>query len=134
MIKRLTDSKLLLVAALAYNSCSAWGNYVKLKITKTMKKLMFALVALLGSVAFVSANVITYGINQTPAGQQDEKVKIKPEELPEAVKKALEMQDYRGWLVDAAYKDSKTENYEVHLKNGAETKIVKFNKDGKKVE
>ena len=99
-----------------------------------MKKLMFALIALLGSVAFVSANVITYSVNQTPAGQQDEKVKIKPEELPEAVKKALEMQDYRGWLVDAAYKDSKTENYEVHLKNGAETKIVKFNKDGKKVE
>ncbi|HEY5916843.1 MAG TPA: hypothetical protein VIU13_05555 [Chryseolinea sp.] len=97
-----------------------------------MKKLMFALIALLGSVAFVSANVITY--SQTPAAQQDEKVKIKPEELPEAVKKALEMQDYRGWLVDAAYKDSKTENYEVHLKNGAETKIVKFNKDGKKVE
>jgi hypothetical protein len=99
-----------------------------------MKKLMFALIALLGSVAFVSANVITYSVNQTPAGQQDEKVKIKPEELPEAVKKALEMQDYRGWLVDAAYKDAKTETYEVHLKNGAETKIVKFNKDGKKVE
>ena len=98
---------------------------------------MFALIALLGSVAFVSANVITYSQTpaaQTPAAQQDEKVKIKPEELPEAVKKALEMQDYRGWLVDAAYKDSKTENYEVHLKNGAETKIVKFNKDGKKVE
>ena len=99
-----------------------------------MKKLMFALIALLGSVAFVSAGAIKYSINQTPAAQQDEKVKIKPEELPEAVKKALEMQDYRGWLVDAAYKDTAKETYEVHLKNGAETKIVKFNKDGKKVE
>ena len=99
-----------------------------------MKKLMFAFVALLGSVAFVSADAISYSINQTPAAQQDEKVKIKPEELPEAVKKALEMQDYRGWLVDAAYKDTAKETYEVHLKNGAETKIVKFDKDGKKVE
>ena len=99
-----------------------------------MKKLMFAFIALLGSVAFVSADAISYSINQTPAAQQDEKVKIKPEELPEAVKKALEMQDYRGWLVDAAYKDTAKETYEVHLKNGAETKIVKFNKDGKKVE
>ena len=99
-----------------------------------MKKLMFAFVALLGSVAFVSAHAISYSINQTPAAQQDEKVKIKPEELPEAVKKALEMQDYRGWLVDAAYKDTAKETYEVHLKNGAETKIVKFDKDGKKVE
>ena len=94
---------------------------------------MFAFIALLGSVAFVSAGAITYN-NQTPAAQQEEKVKIKPEELPEAVKKALEMQDYRGWLVDAAYKDTAKETYEVHLKNGAETKIVKFNKDGKKVE
>jgi hypothetical protein len=99
-----------------------------------MKKLMFAFIALLGSVAFVSADAISYSINQTPAAQQDEKVKIKPEELPEAVKKALEMQDYRGWLVDAAYKDTAKETYEVHLKNGAETKIVKFDKDGKKVE
>jgi hypothetical protein len=99
-----------------------------------MKKLMFAFVALLGSVAFVSAKEISYSINQTPAAQQDEKVKIKPEELPEAVKKALEMQDYRGWLIDAAYKDTAKETYEVHLKNGAETKIVKFSKDGKKVE
>lgn len=99
-----------------------------------MKKLMFVFIALLGSVAFVSANAISYSINQTPAAQQDEKVKIKPEELPEAVKKALEMQDYRGWLVDAAYKDTSKETYEVHLKNGAETKIVKFDKDGKKVE
>jgi hypothetical protein len=99
-----------------------------------MKKLMFAFIALLGSVAFVSADAISYSINQTPSAQQDEKVKIKPEELPEAVKKALEMQDYRGWLVDAAYKDTAKETFEVHLKNGAETKIVKFNKDGKKVE
>ena len=94
---------------------------------------MFAFIALLGSVAFVSAGAIKYNY-QTPAAQQDEKVKIKPEELPEAVKKALEMQDYRGWLVDAAYKDTAKDTYEVHLKNGAETKIVKFNKDGKKVE
>jgi len=100
-----------------------------------MKKLMFAFAALLGSVAFVSADAISNSIlQQTPAAQQDEKVKIKPEELPEAVKKALEMQDYRGWLIEAAYKDTAKETFEVHLKNGAETKIVKFNKDGKKVE
>jgi hypothetical protein len=53
--------------------------------------------------------------------------------LPATVKKALEMQDYRGWLIDAAYKVNASEEYEVHLKNGAETKIVKFDKDGKVV-
>lgn len=100
-----------------------------------MKKLMFAFAAMLGSVAFVSAQEASDNAVKAPETvQQDEKVKIKSEELPEAVKKALEMQDYRGWLIDAAYKYTATETFEVHLKNGAETKIVKFNKDGKIVE
>jgi len=61
-----------------------------------------------------------------------EKVKIKSEELPEAVKKSLEAQEYRGWMISSAYKAG--DIYEVELKNGAETKTVKFSKDGKKVE
>lgn len=103
-----------------------------------MKKLMFAFVAMLGSVAFVNAqdesNAVKAPAPETAVQQQDEKVKIKSEELPEAVKKALETQDYRGWLIDAAFKYTATETYEVSLKNGAETKVVKFSKDGKKVE
>lgn len=101
-----------------------------------MKKLMFAFVAMLGSVAFVNAQDESNNAKapETTVQQQDEKVKIKSEELPEAVKKALETQDYRGWLIDAAFKYTATETYEVSLKNGAETKVVKFSKDGKKVE
>jgi hypothetical protein len=116
------------------------ANNLKLNhlITKIMKKLMFAFAAMLGSVAFVNAQEATDNAVKAPetvqTDQQDEKVKIKSEELPEAVKKALEMQDYRGWLIDAAYKYTATETFEVHLKNGAETKIVKFSKDGKIVE
>jgi hypothetical protein len=101
-----------------------------------MKKVMFAFAAMLGSVAFVNAqdattSAVTPATEQAP--QQEGKTKIKSEELPATVKKALEMQDYRGWLIDAAYKVDATEQYEVHLKNGAETKIVKFDKDGKVV-
>jgi len=102
-----------------------------------MKKVMFAFAAMLGSVAFVNAQdastsaVAPATTEQAP--QQEEKTKIKSEELPAPVKKALEMQDYRGWLIDAAYKVNASEQYEVHLKNGAETKIVKFDKDGKVV-
>jgi hypothetical protein len=103
-----------------------------------MKKVMFAFAAMLGSVAFVNAqDASTNAVapaTEEQAPQQEEKTKIKSEELPAPVKKALEMQDYRGWLIDAAYKVTATETYEVHLKNGAETKIVKFDKDGKKVE
>jgi hypothetical protein len=101
-----------------------------------MKKLMFAFAAMLGSVVFVNAQDQSNNAVTTPAAteQQDEKVKIKSEELPDGVKKALEMQDYRGWLIDSAFKYTAKETYEVHLKNGAETKVVKFDKDGKKVE
>jgi hypothetical protein len=109
-----------------------------------MKKLMFASLALLGSVALANAqeatpapapqesNQATEVVAPAPAAQdQDDKTKIKSEELPEAVKKALEAQEYRGWLIDAAYHVKSTDSYEVELKNGAETKTVKFNKDGK---
>lgn len=99
-----------------------------------MKKLMFAFAAMLGSVAFVNAQEGSDNIKTPETVQQDEKVKIKSEELPDAIKLALETQDYRGWLIDAAYKHTATETYEVHLKNGAETKVVKFDKDGKIVE
>jgi hypothetical protein len=110
-----------------------------------MKKLMFASLALLGSVALANAqeatpqqeesNKATEVVAPAPeapaaADQQDDKTKIKSEELPEAVKKALEAQEYRGWLIDAAYHVKSTDSYEVELKNGAETKTVKFNKDG----
>ena len=98
---------------------------------------MFASLALLGSVALANAQEATpQESNQAtetaaPAAEaQDDKTKIKSEELPEAVKKALEAQEYRGWLIDAAYHVKSTDSYEVELKNGAETKAVKFNKDG----
>lgn len=105
-----------------------------------MKKVMFAFAAMLGSVAFVNAQDASTNLKpaepataqESPA--QDEKVKIKSEELPAPVKKALETDDFKGWLIDSAYKYTATETYEVSLKNGAETKVVKFDKDGKKVD
>ncbi len=127
-----------------------------------MKKVIFASLALLGSVALVNAqeatptqesNKATETVTPAPAPQdqvapvapqdqvapaaaeaQDDKTKIKSEELPEAIKKTLEAQEYRGWLIDAAYHVKSTDSYEVELKNGAEAKTVKFDKDGKKVE
>lgn len=96
---------------------------------------MFAFAAMLGSVAFVNAQTEPSSNATAPAAteqQQDEKVKIKSEELPDAVKKALEAQEYRGWMISSAYKAG--DNYEVELKNGAETKTVRFNKDGKKID
>lgn len=101
---------------------------------------MFASLALLGSVALANAqeaqpqesNQATEAVAPAPAAQdQEDKTKIKSEELPEAVKKSLEAQEYRGWLIDGAFHVKSTDSYEVQLKNGAETKTVKFTKDGK---
>ena len=107
--------------------------------------------------------------SQASTGMQDEgRVKIKSQELPDAVKSSLESQEYRGWLVNAAYKMDGASNsgtgtstsgstsgsttdttgvsgnagtgayaqevYIVELKNGAQTKTVRFDKDGKKLD
>jgi uncharacterized membrane protein YkoI len=61
----------------------------------------------------------------------DEKVKIKKEELPEAVRTSLAGQDYKGWEISECYMYKEAGTYEVELKNGGEKKTVKLDKDGK---
>jgi hypothetical protein len=160
-----------------------------------MKKLVFALCMMFGGVVAVNAQDTTSTSSptdptatqqsQTSQSQastmQDEgRVKIKSQDLPDAVKSALEGQEFRGWLVNSAYKvdgsavstsqsgsttsasdstnvssssssssdvssstgvsssagaqSGSQEIYIVELKNGAQTKTVKFDKDGKKLE
>lgn len=61
----------------------------------------------------------------------DEKVKIKKEELPDAVRTALAGNDYNGWEISECYQWKESGNYEVELKNGDQKKTVKLDKDGK---
>lgn len=96
-----------------------------------MKKVVFILFAAAASVSVVSAGVVS---NSVYAFVQQEKVKIKAEELPDAVKKTLGTEEYTGWTVDTAYKYTADNSYEVTLKNGTETKTVKFDKEGKKID
>lgn len=102
-----------------------------------MKKLMFAMLAVCASFIAANAQEAPATDQQQPStsavAPQDDKVKIKSDELPETVKKSLEAQEYKGWLINAAYHNKAADTYEVELKNGAETKTVKFNKDGKKI-
>jgi hypothetical protein len=151
-----------------------------------MKKLVFALSMLFGAVVVVNAQDTTSTTSPTDptvteqpsqastSSQEDGRVKIKSQDLPDAVKSSLEGQEFRGWLVNSAYKvdnssmsgqtetgsstsqsdstsvsssdpssagnpsvtagASATEIYIVELKNGAQTKTVRFDKDGKKLE
>jgi hypothetical protein len=152
-----------------------------------MKKLVFAFCMMMGTAAFVQAqdststtsptdptstttNPSTSQSQSTVSTQEDGRMKIKSQELPDGVKKSLEGQEYRGWLVNSAYKMQGTsssasstdsngstdtnasssssssgsvnatsdaygkEVYIVELKNGAQTKTVRFDKDGKKLD
>lgn len=145
-----------------------------------MKKLVFALSMFIGGAVAVNAQDTTSTTSpadptstptespmyQTPSAgmQEDGRVKIKSQDLPEEVKSSLESQEYRGWLVNGAYKlDAATGNadgsinatnsdttsvsgspsttgayaqeiYIVELKNGAQTKTIRFDKDGNKLD
>jgi hypothetical protein len=111
---------------------------------------------------------------QYPTMPDPDREKINSRDLPDAVKRSLEGQEYRGWLVSGAYKSKGVSNdtnesnekngrsdsasvagntgvsgntgisgntgaygqdvFVVELKNGAQTKTIRFDKDGKKLD
>jgi hypothetical protein len=91
-----------------------------------MKKVIFALLALTVSASVVSASTIKSNDPTSVVNVIDEKVKISPEELPDAVKAALNSPDFTGWQINAAYKYTESGMYEVELKNGEEMTSIKF--------
>lgn len=131
-----------------------------------MKKVMLAFCLLFGGLVVYAQQQDTTSREQQqtqyPAMQDDQdRERINSRDLPDAIKRSLEGQEYRGWLVNAAYKTKGTmdqnqsdttaaqqdttsvsgnagaygqEVYVVELKNGAQTKTVRFDKDGKKLD
>jgi hypothetical protein len=137
-----------------------------------MKKLMLASLMVLGGLVTYAQD--TTSTDQTQTQQQypttmhdqDDRERINSRDLPDPIKRALEDQDYRGWLINTAYKskglslsneqpmqndsisavpsDSTSvstdtgayaqEVYVVELKNGAQTKTVRFDKDGNRLD
>lgn len=75
---------------------------------------------------------------QTQSMDQDQdRQQISISELPDAVTAQLESQDYSGWTVGNAYKktgEDQKEIFIVEMRQGTETKKVKFDKDGNKLE
>lgn len=98
-----------------------------------MKKVMFFLSALVVGVGFANAAATISAKSDVITVTQDDKEKIKAEDLPEAVKTTLNGDEYTGWLIQSAHKYKSKDQYEVELKKGAETKTVKLDKDGKVV-
>ncbi len=87
-----------------------------------------------GAAAFVNAQ------DQPTPGQtqeQQDQQQIAVSELPEQITAKLESSDYAGWTVGNAYKkmdDSNQEMFVVELRQGTETKKVKFDRDGNEID
>ena len=93
-----------------------------------MKKISLILLMAFGVTASFASIPVS---NSVVSYLQEEKTKIKEEELPEAVKTTLKGDDYKDWTISAAYSIKSTDQYEVELKKETETKVVRFDKDGK---
>lgn len=97
-----------------------------------MKKLLLGIL-LVGGCTF---SVLAQDATPAPAPQATEEMQpIAASELPAAIRTSLEGQDYSGWTVANSYKKEKDGQtfYVVELKNGAETKKVKFDAQGNKM-
>jgi hypothetical protein len=103
-----------------------------------MKKIMFSMaVAILTSVSLANATPTFASITPASVTVDQEKVEVKPEELPDAVKATLAAEPYNAWQIQKAFLlpgENDTPVYEIALIKGEETSAVKLNKDGKVVE
>ena len=101
-----------------------------------MKKLIISALAL-GMISSVNVQAKPLTESAATIYKVQEKVAIKPEDLPEAVKTTLASNTYLGWEVTAAFLITKQDNsqyYEIAAKKGTETATINLDKDGKKVE
>ncbi|MCE7060012.1 hypothetical protein [Dyadobacter sp. CY343] len=72
----------------------------------------------------------------TKKNAKEDKVAVKPEDLPEGIKKTIKSDDFAGWTVKKAFlvTDQKnTQYYELQVAKGSESARVKLDKDGNNV-
>ncbi|MBX2901738.1 MAG: hypothetical protein KF775_18960 [Cyclobacteriaceae bacterium] len=96
---------------------------------------MKKVVAILSLVLFAGAMQTSYASNSVIATeiQNDELVKITIDELPAPVKETLATPAYQNWSIEEAFYNKTKDHYELSVKNGAESKTLKFGKDGKEI-
>jgi len=103
-----------------------------------MKRLMISmLVIALTSSMIVNAAPVTSLKTTKQAILAQEKVEVKPDDLPQPVKATLGADPYSEWKVEKAYSVSNTDGvqyFEILLSKGEETTTVNLDRDGKRVE
>jgi hypothetical protein len=91
--------------------------------------------AMLASTQYVSVTGNDLGV-EVSARKLIDKVSVRPEDLPEAVKSTL-AGSYSEWKVSSAFLVTKEDNsqyYEVNIKKGEESATVNLDKYGKKLD
>ncbi len=95
-------------------------------------------VAMIAAFSFANASASNNMINpaiEVRAAQ--DKVEVKPEDLPEPVKATLAAAPYNEWKVEKAYSvpgENETTHFEISLSKGEDTATVKLDKDGKVIQ
>lgn len=105
-----------------------------------MKKLIVSAVALtMISFASLQTSVAAEGrntITENAAPAQQDKVAVKPENLPDGIKKTIKGEEFSGWKVTKAFlvtAEDKSQYYELQVAKGSESARVKLDKDGNNV-
>ena len=111
-------------------------NYYSIKTTSSVRAYINGMT--IGTVAVLAQDPAP-AATPTPApsteyqqGQDKDMQSVAVTDLPANIQASLQGQDYSGWTVANAHKKEKDGKamYVVELKNGAETKKVKFDADG----
>ncbi len=105
-----------------------------------MNKLLSTVIALLITSTLLRAQDQQRDLTQQ---REDDRQKVEIRDLPQPVRTALESTEYAGWTVSSAYRTTQTEAvdetqsmevYVVELKSGAETRLVRFDRDGNRID
>jgi len=105
-----------------------------------MKKLIVSALALT-MISFASVQASTTAESRRTetaafATFKQDKVAVKPENLPEGIKKTIKGEEFSGWKVTKAFlvtEEDKSQYYELQVAKGSESARVKLDKDGNNV-
>lgn len=98
-----------------------------------MKTIIY-LVVLVGLTGFGKAAPAQVSPTQEVIKGEDQRIPVKPEELPEPVKKLLADEQYKDWKVSEAYMvQEERKIYEITLVRGQEKTVIKVDEKGNKL-
>lgn len=106
------------------------------KIKEIMKKLIITTIALSMGFLISSSFSKAFASSCVEVFVQD-KMSVKPEDLPEPIKSTLSSGAYAGWEITEAFlitKPDRTQFFEIIVKKGSEMSKINLDKDGRKVE